>query len=69
MSTSGGAYQREKQDFPVYFKKTYGKAGLKSLMALAAKFIQVVFGIIKPDKNYDPAKTLSDIKWVKHSAA
>lgn len=38
-------------------------------MVLAAKLIQVVFSIIKTGKDYDPVKTLSDIRRVKHAAA
>jgi hypothetical protein len=42
---------------------------MQSLMALAAKLIRVVFGIIRTGKSYDPAKMLSDIRRVEHAAA
>ena len=42
---------------------------MQSLMALAAKLIRVVFGIIRTGKRYDPTKMLSDIRRVEHAAA
>ena len=42
---------------------------MQSLMALAAKLIRVVFGIIRTGKSYDPTKMLSDIRRVEHAAA
>lgn len=42
---------------------------MQSLMAVAAKLIRVVFGIIRTGKCYDPAKMLCDIRRVEHAAA
>lgn len=42
---------------------------MQSLMALAAKLIRVIFGMIRTGKRYDPTKMLNDIRRVDHAVA